>query len=87
MQVMKRGGVKPEQEPGLFGLQTGDPSEAELDEEALKPREKIPENIQNMMSSLNMTMGPGTGPVVPMMKAGNPLAGLAVKEKNTPNPS
>jgi hypothetical protein len=83
VQVMKRGGAKPlEQAAGMFGMQAGEQGPHAADEVAPMPREKIPENIQNMMSSLNMTLGPGSGPVVPMMKAGNPLAGLAVKEKN-----
>lgn len=51
---------------------------------APNPRENLPENIQNMMSSLNMTASPTMPPkpmVVPTMKQGNPMAGLAVKEK------
>lgn len=83
IQVMKRGGVKPhEQEAGMFGMNSGEQCEQDADGVAPNPREEIPENIQNMMSSLNMTMGPASGPVVPMMKPGNPLSGLAVKEKN-----
>lgn len=82
---MKRGGAKPQdQEAGMFGMQAEERSEIEAGGEIPHPREEIPENIQNMMSSLNMTVGPASGPVVPMMKAGNPLAGLAVKEKNVP---
>jgi hypothetical protein len=83
MQVMKRGGVKPlDQAAGMFGMQTGENGSHAAEDEIPVPREEISGNIQNIMSSLNMTMGPGSGPVLPKMKAGNPLAGLAVKEKN-----
>lgn len=79
---MKRGGVKAqEQEASMLGM-TGAEGSQQDDAEAPNPRAEIPENFQNMMSSLNMTMGPASGPVVPIMKPGNPLAGLAVKEKN-----
>ena len=80
---MKRGGVRvQDQEAGMFGMNAAEPSEPDAVEDPPQPRDEIPENIQNMMSSLNMTMGPASGPVVPMMKPGNPLAGLAVKETN-----
>lgn len=82
---MKRGGVKAGDHPeaGMFGL--GGPEQADGDSDSMpNPRAAIPENIQNMMSSLNMTAGPPSGPIVPTMKPGNAMSGLAVKERNTP---
>jgi hypothetical protein len=83
MQVMKRGGLKGGESPeaGMFGL--GSAEQGDGDAESIpNPRAAIPENIQNMMSSLNMTIGPASGHVVPTVKPGNPMAGLAVKERH-----
>lgn len=84
MQVMKRGVVPggPQPAQSLGGEQNGC-DDMDMDS-APNPRENLPENIQNMMSSLNMTTSPTmpTKPLmVPTMKQGNPMAGLAVKER------
>lgn len=85
MQVMKRGVVPgaPQSGQNLGMEQNADEDGADFDG-APNPRENLPENIQNMMSSLNMTTGPSiqSQPLkAPTMKQGNPMAGLAVKER------
>ena len=67
----------------MMGLEQSANEDMDTDS-APNPRENLPENIQNMMSALNMTPGPGApsqSSVVPTMKQGNPMAGLAVKER------
>lgn len=84
MQVMKRGVVPggPQPPQTMAGEQSGcDDMDMDC---APNPRENLPENIQNMMSSLNMTISPSmpkSSLAVPTMKQGNPMSGLAVKEK------
>eukprot|EP00892_Ulva_mutabilis_P008424 jgi/Ulvmu1/5954/UM026_0076.1 len=84
MQVMKRGVVPGAQHEGkIEGVEQSAHDNLGADG-VPNPRENLPENIQNMMSALNITTGPtnpAQAPMLPTMKQGNPMSGLAVKER------